>query len=119
MGFIPPFIGLEGEYNTFRIGVKWHKTLAVGEQVAVVNEKVKEIISYAEVTALYKGSLIEMLEQHANKNHTGLNAEDLGKFILKLYGPHIVNDNKLTTVIYLKCLNLFGSGLQNTPIKRG
>ena len=27
IGFAPPMVGLEGEFNTFRIGGKWFKTL--------------------------------------------------------------------------------------------
>ena len=104
IGFTPPLIGLEGEFNTFRIGGKWFKTLQVGECVAILDEKNKRIVSYAEVTELHKGQFREMLEKFAYKNHTGLGATDLGNFILRLYGPHIVNDTKLTTVICLRKL---------------
>ncbi|CAB4121723.1 hypothetical protein UFOVP26_8 [uncultured Caudovirales phage] len=115
IGFVPPLVGLEGHYNTFRIGGKWFKTLTVGERVAIMDEKNKKIVSYAEVTELHKGQLSEMLEKFAYKNHTGLGAIDLGKFILKLYGPHIVNDTKLTTVICLRKLE-DGLGLKATDI---
>lgn len=104
IGFVPPLVGLEGDFNTFRIGGKWYKTLEVGDKVALMDEKNKKIVSFAKVTKLDKGKLNEMLEKHAYLNHTGLGAIDLGKFILKIYGPHIVNDTKLTTVIYLRTL---------------
>lgn len=105
IGFAPPMVGLEGEFNTFRIGGKWFKTLEVGMQVAILDEKNKRIVGYAEVTDLDKGQFKDMLEKHAYKNHSGLGATDLGAYILKIYGPHIVNDTKLTTVIYLRKLS--------------
>jgi hypothetical protein len=113
IGFVPPLVGLEGHYNTFRIGGKWFKTLVVGEHVAIMNEKTKEIVSIAEVTELHKGHLNEMLEKYAYKNHTGLGAIDLGKLMFKIYGPHIMTDTKLTTVICLRKLK-DGIGLKVT-----
>lgn len=110
IGFIPPVIGIEGEFNTFRLGVKYSKLLSPGEEVYLLNEKDKIIIGRAEVQRVEAGPLGELVVEHAAKNHTEL-ANDpthahvrLYDLLKKIYGPHIVSIGKKATVIYLKRL---------------
>lgn len=107
IGFISPIIGVDGVFNTFRMGRKYG-VLKNREQVFLMDEKKKEIFGTAEVLETSVGKLGELCLQYAGENHTqlfndqGNYAEDLYRVILKIYGPHIVNPNKLFTVIKLK-----------------
>lgn len=110
IGFIPPIIGIEGEFNTFRLGVKLSKELSPGEEVFLLDEKQKMVIGRAQVTRVESGALGELVVEHAAKNHTEL-ANDpthahvrLYDLLKKIYGPHIVSIGKKATVIYLKRL---------------
>lgn len=102
IGFMPPLVGLEGDFNTIRIGGKWSKTLHVGDEVALMDEKSKFIVGNAVVTDIDSGKLIEVLDKHWMNNHTGLNRAELEQHIKKIYGPHIAGDTKLTSVVYLR-----------------
>ena len=110
IGFIPPIIGTEDEFNTFRIGEKLAKTLKVGEEVFLMDEKEKLVFGKARVEAIEVGKLGEMCLIHAHKNHTELAkdpntaSERLFKTIQRIYGPHIAEPHKKTTVLYLKRL---------------
>lgn len=108
VGFIPPVVGVDGKFNTFRIGSAMFKRLTVGDEVFLMDEKKKIVFGKAVVTDLDNGSLGEMCVQHAHANHTQLttgefgSAERLFKFIQKIYGPHIAKVGKKATVIYLR-----------------
>ena len=107
--FIPPLQGLEGYFNTFRLGGFYFKHLSAGETVALCDSKAKLIFGRAIVEAVVQGPLSQMLTEHAHMNHTQLandeavNAsESLMLVIRRLYGPHIATESKKTTVIYLR-----------------
>lgn len=110
VGFIPPIVGIEGDFNTFRLGVKYSKILSPGEEVYLLNEKDKIIIGRAQVQSVESGLLGELCLEHAAKNHTQLGADPtnaharLYEILLKIYGPHIVNVGKKACVINLKRL---------------
>jgi hypothetical protein len=110
IGFIPPIVGVEEEFNTFRIGGFYQKRLSPGDSVYLLNEKEKIVFGRAMVTNIDGGPLGEMLLIHAHKNHTELAndpisaPERLFATIRKIYGPQIALPNKKTTVIYLKRL---------------
>lgn len=95
VGFIPPVVGTEGEFNTFRIGGFYAKNLSEGEEVFLLNEKDKMVF----------GAI------HGDKNHTeletaedGRSAERLFHLLQKIHGPHIALPCKKTTVIYMRRL---------------
>jgi hypothetical protein len=108
IGFIPPVVGIESEFNTFRLGGFYPKCLNPGEEVYLLDEKAKMIIGRAQVQSVEVGPLGEMCLIHGAKNHTEI-ANDpadaharLYALLCKIYGPHIATVTKKTAVIYLK-----------------
>ena len=57
VGFIPPVIGVEDEFNTFRLGGFYQKRLSIGSQVYLLNEKEKMIFGRAQVENIDVGDL--------------------------------------------------------------
>lgn len=108
IGFIPPHIGLEGEFNTFRLGGKMAKVLVPGQEVFLMDEKAKTVFGRAEVLSVESGKLESLCEIHAHQNHTELANEAAGApqrllaFIQKIFGPHIAPPTKLACVVYLR-----------------
>lgn len=108
IGFIPPVIGVESEFNTFRLGGFYSKRLSPGDEVFLLNEKEKMVFGRAKVESIETGSLGELCLIHAHKNHTELanepNAapERLFALLQKIHGPHIATPKKKACVIYLK-----------------
>lgn len=110
VGFIPPIIGVEAEFNTFRLGGFYKKHLSIGSQVYLLNEKEKIIFGRAQIQNIDYGPLGEMLLLHAAANHTELGndpnsaPERLNATIRRIYGPHIATLTRKTTVLYMKRL---------------
>jgi hypothetical protein len=108
ISFIPPIEGIDGSFNTFRIGSGYFKRLNEGEEVFLMNEKTKTVFGKAVVEKLDNGPMGEMCMIHAHKNHTELNNNDglsherLFGLLQKIYGPHIALPVKKVTVIYLR-----------------
>ena len=108
IGFIPPVVGVEEEFNTFRLGKKYSETLKAGDEVFLMNEKEKRVFGSAEVLSVELGTLGELCLIHAHKNHSHLDAdptlapEMLFKKLQRIYGPHIISPVKKATVIYLR-----------------
>ncbi|MFT4064373.1 hypothetical protein [Paraburkholderia sp.] len=108
--FIPPIVGTEGQFNTFRIGGFYAKHLTQGEEVFLMDSKAREVFGKAVVEKVEVGRLAEMCAQHAASNHTeldmpdGKNAERLMVLLQRINGPHIATPTKKTTVIYLRRL---------------
>ena len=110
IGFVAPVIGVEGEFNTFRLGTFYSKRLHPGDEVFLLNEKEKIVFGKARVERIDVGPLGEMCVIHGHQNHTELAndpmtaPERLMGTIRKIYGPHIATMEKKTTVIFLKRL---------------
>lgn len=110
IGFIPPVVGTEEEFNTFRLGTTYAKTLSPGDEVLLLNEKAKIVFGRARVERIETGCLGEMCLLHAHKNHTELGndpntaPERLHDTLRRIYGPHIATLTKKTTVIYCRRL---------------
>lgn len=109
LDFAPPFVGLDSErFNTIRLGVSWSKRLKPDDEVYIQSSKDKLIRSKAIVESIEVSTVGELLLCHAQLNHNeidskdGLEAQRLYQYMLKLYGPHIVNPKKKATVIYLR-----------------
>jgi hypothetical protein len=107
INFIPPIIGTEGEFNTFRLGGFYAKRLQPDEEIFLLNEKEKTVFGLTRVVKVETGPLGEMCLIHAHSNHSQL-ADDpvmaperLYKKLERIYGPHIVSATKKCTVIYL------------------
>ncbi|UUZ75413.1 hypothetical protein LP414_27240 [Polaromonas sp. P1(28)-13] len=114
IGFIPPFIGVEGVFNTFRLGLTLTKRLQPGMEVFLMCEKTKTVFGRAEVISLSTGPLTQMCLEHGRHNHSELGKPDpetsperLLTLVRKIFGPHIATDNKKTTVVYLR--RMYGS----------
>ena len=108
VGFIPPIVGVDGVFNTFRLGKKF-STLPVGSVVLLMDEKRKVVFGQAEVLDTTTGPLSALLAVYASENHTQLgqegdHAENLYLILRRIYGPHIVTPTKNATCIKLKRL---------------
>ena len=111
IGFIPPMVGLDGEFNTFRLGQTLAKRLAEGDEVFLMNEKTRTIFGKAVVTGIETGKLGELCLTQAHKNHTEVGSDDperaperLFKYIQKLFGPHIATADKKSVVLSMRRL---------------
>lgn len=108
IGFIPPVVGTDGEFNTFRLGGFYTKHLSPGEEVLLLNEKEKMVFGRAQVTRIETGALGEMCLRYAHLNHTELAndpstaPERLAETLRRIYGPHIATPTKKTTVVFLR-----------------
>lgn len=106
--FSPPIYGIDGEFNTFRLGVAWAKRLTPGERVLLVDKKNFSVMCCAEVTGLEVGVLREMGELHGFRNHNQkhLPQEGAGERItaamIKRYGPNKCCETSKVTVIHLR-----------------
>ena len=115
IGFIPPHIGMEADFNTFRLGLKLSKQLTLGAKVFLMCQKTMTVFGVAEVLGISTGSLTTMLLDHALKNHSELHLQDtqnspkrLFELMQKIYGPHIATENKKTTVVHLRRNDKYG-----------
>jgi len=110
IGFIPPVEGVEGEFNTFRLGSTFVKRLKEGDEVFLMDEKNKVVFGRAQVMRVEGGLLGELCLLHAEKNHRELKhdaegaSERLFKYLQKIYGPHIATPTKKACVIYMRRL---------------
>lgn len=110
VGFMPPMVGLERQFNTLRVGKGWYERLKKGDKVALVNTKSSEIEGYAEVLHLYHGNYRDMIDKHAIYNHTammrepGQSAADYVDQVLKKANGHFLSENSTLTAIYLRRL---------------
>lgn len=106
--FSPPMMGIEGHFNTVRLGTKWSKCLNVGDRVLLVDKRKSEVMKSATVEAVAVGKLGEMAQLHAAQNHNqrGLDATGAPRRLIdnmiKRYGPNMCDENKRVTVIYLR-----------------
>lgn len=105
--FVPPIVGIEGSFNTFRLGLFYSKRLQAGDVVYLMDNREKRVIGKAKVTGVDCGTLSDMLSAHARMNHAVLfhmdgHAEALRDILQRFYGPHIAVPSKKTTVIHLK-----------------
>lgn len=108
IGFIPPFEGLDGNFNTFRIGGALAKRIACDDTVFLMNEKTKVVFGTARVTRIEVGKLQELCDLYGHENHSELNNEREGAgtrlltFVTKIYGPHIAPPTKKCCVVWLE-----------------
>jgi hypothetical protein len=109
LDFAPPFVGLDNDrFNTIRLGTSWSKRLKPDDEVYIQSSKDKLITSKAIVESVEVSTVGEILLCHAQFNHNEIDSKDgheserLYQYMLKLYGPHIVNPKKKATVIYLR-----------------
>lgn len=106
--FAPPAQGLEGNFNTFRLGRAWSKKLNKGDVALLIKKPELFVLAEARVTKVLVGRLREMATLYAHENHNQRlgdregAAERLIESMKRRYGPHMVDDNRFVTVIYLR-----------------
>jgi hypothetical protein len=99
--------GMEGEFNTFRLGGMWAQRLHPGQHVMLVRTN-EEKIGVAVVQSVHVGSLAEMIDEHGLENHLSIAADrrgrelDMLKVMKAVYGSTRVDLRSMTTVVYLK-----------------
>ena len=108
IGFIPPLVGMDEDFNTFRMGRRL-AALKEGEEVFLMDEKRKVVFGRATVLDVSVGPLSALCAVFASENHTELDrpdsensAERLYQTLQRIYGPHIVSPNKTATVVKLR-----------------
>lgn len=110
--FTPPMSGLDGEFNTFRLGVAWSKRVVPGDEVLLLDKKTFSIIGRAEITEIHVGTLIDMSALHALRNHNqlGLDPEGAGERLranmIRRYGPQKCGPESKVTVMQMKRIDM-------------
>jgi hypothetical protein len=115
LSFVPPLIGLEGAFSTFRASSIWYDRARVifrsHKQVGLFNAKTKERIGLATLTGAFRGRFEDLMKSHANSNHLardrGMSAEEAGPWLAKqirnLAGSRYVKSpDQICTVLYLE-----------------
>jgi len=108
--FRPRLVGLDGVFNTFRLGVSWFNRLSPGVIVGLVNAETNEVFGKAKVLQVLHGSFDEMVEKHSHMNHLllGMEPEEaaskMREIIARSYGKLVAANAQTITVVYLRNL---------------
>lgn len=108
LDFAPPLAGIEGTFNTFRLGVAWSKRVSEGDMVLLINKPKAQVIGRAQVQSVSVGTLSEMAVTDARFNHNqkGLDVEGaparMIASMIKRYGPQMCRETSKVTVINLQ-----------------
>lgn len=106
--FSYPRRGLDGQFNTFRLGRRLSETLRPGDTVELVDSRTAKLLKRATVTSVHVGLLIEMARQHAALAHNWkLYPEEdrtalLVASLKKRYPPGRVREDSIVSVIYFE-----------------
>ncbi len=115
--FVPPIIGLEGRFSTFRGSSIWYDRARVifrsHKRVGLYNAETNERIGFAKMTDAFRGPFKDLMAEHAWSNHLckgrGISREEaptwLPRQIRNLAGSRYVKSpEQISTVIYLERL---------------
>lgn len=103
-----PRRGLEGAFNTFRLGTSWVEKCPPGTEVELVDARTKRLIKRATVLRVFTGTLTEKAQLHAKWAHNWTSypeerrSELLVESMKKRYPPNRVRDDSIVSVIYLQ-----------------
>lgn len=117
LAFSYPRRGLEGRFNTIRLGVGAVEDCRPGKVVELVDARTKKVLGRATVERLHIGHLFEMAHEHIAWAHNFKDVvprpapADLIASMKKRYPPGRVNEDSVVTVIYL--LEKTDEALQN------
>ena len=106
--FSYPRRGLDGHFNTFRLGAKLSQSLAPGDEVDLVDARTAKVLKRATVTSVHTGQLESMAPQHAHLSHNWKNhpedsrATTLMESFVRRYPPGRARRDSIVTVVYLK-----------------
>lgn len=106
--FSYPRRGLEGQFNTFRLGAALSKTLSPGVEVDLVDARTAKLLKRATVTAVHVGQLDTMAQQHAHLAHNWKDHPEQDRPALlvaslkRRYTPGRARDDSVVTVVYMQ-----------------
>lgn len=106
--FYPPMSGIEGDFNTFRLGLAWSKRLSRGDRVLLIDKKQYALMGVGEVLDIHVGKLREMSTTHGCHNHNQKHlpqdgaGERVVAAMIKRYGPNKCSENSNVTVLYIR-----------------
>jgi hypothetical protein len=108
--FVPPIIGMNEEFNTFRKGSALAAKVAVEDVVTLHDSRAKIDFGLAVVLSVETGVAQEMLRLHAHRNHTEIANSDvegaperLLKTLQRIYrGAKYFSPETTVTVVYLR-----------------
>jgi len=103
-----PRRGLEGHFNTFRLGASWLQKCPPGTEVELIDARSKKVLKRATVLRVFVGSLADLAGTHAAWAHNWKDhpkeqrADLLIASMKKRYPPKRVTETSICSVIYLK-----------------
>lgn len=106
--FSYPRRGLEGCFNTFRLGSKLSRELAPGDTVELIDARTSKLLKCATVTSVHTGQLSSMAQQHAHLAHNwkahpeAERADLLVASLIKRYPPGRAREDSVVTVVYMQ-----------------
>lgn len=106
--FSYPRRGLDGQFNTFRLGANWATRVAPGDVVELVDSRSKKLLKRATVVSVHSGLITEMAQLHSHAAHNWKNHPEAERPALliasmkKRYPPNRVRDDSMVSVLYLK-----------------
>ena len=111
-----PRRGLDGHFNTIRLGRSWVEKVKPGDVVELVDARSKRVLKLATVSGVLVGALREMAQVHGAWAHnwkldTGLwlsgnaNAKLLIASMCKRYPPNRCTEDSIVSVIYMKVID--------------
>lgn len=108
IAFSYPRRGLEGVFNTFRLGGAWVDKCKPNEVVDLIDARSKRVLKRATVLRVFVGTLTELASTHARWAHNWKDSPPESQAALlvesmkKRYPPNRVRDDSVVSVIYLK-----------------
>lgn len=108
IGFGYPRRGLSGEFNTFRLGLRFAERCPPGTRVELIDSRSKKLLGRATVTAVFTGTLTEMAQLHAHQAHNWKEHPEAERPALlvasmcRRYPPGRCTDTSMVSVIYMK-----------------
>lgn len=106
--FAYPRRGLNGNFNTFRLGSKLSNTLTPGVVVELVDSRTLKLLKRATVTSVHMGTLTDMAQLHSAHAHNWKESPDserpglLVASMMKRYPPGRCREDSTVSVIYMK-----------------
>lgn len=105
-----PRRGLEGRFNTIRLGASWATKVVPGDEVELVDSRSLKVLGRAIVESVSTGPLDEVANAHAHMAHNwkAHPAEErpalLKASLSRRYPPGRVRSDSICSVIYLRAL---------------
>lgn len=108
LDFAPPVAGLDGLFNTIRLGPRMSRVLVPSTKIVLVHRPKNVVLGFATVIETECATLREIAHKHAHLNHNqkGLEPEGAAQRLIaamvKRYGPQKVNEDSKVSMILLQ-----------------